>query len=105
MSKYYIVDTSKASGGKSPVLLFDTPNGVIKYLEGVCQRRFGQSRTQFMQSVNELGFGADDTDGRTFFEQMEQYFQMGVIRGDSVPVKCNIFEAEKFSKLKDVHGN
>lgn len=105
MSKYYIVDTSKASGGKSPVLIFETPAGVIKYLEGACQRRFGQSRSQFMQSVSELGFGVDDVDGRNFFEQMEQYFQMGVIRGDSTPVKCNIFEAEKFSKLKDVHGN
>ena len=105
MSKYYIVDTSKASGGKSPALIFETTDGVIKYLEGACQRRFGQSRTQFMQSVSELGFGTDDAEGRNFFEQMEQYFQMGVIRGDSVPVKCNIFDAEKFLKLKDVHGN
>jgi hypothetical protein len=105
MSKYYVVDTSKASSGKSPVILFETTEGVITYLEGSCQRRFGQSRTQFMQSVNELGFGDDDAPGRNFFEQMEQYFQMGVIRGDSVPIKCNIFEAEKFSKVKDVHGN
>jgi hypothetical protein len=36
---------------------------------------------------------------------MEQYFNIGVIRKDSSPVKCNIFEADRFIRSKDVHGN
>lgn len=105
MSKFYIVDTSAAKGGKSPVVMFDTTDGLISYLASVVQRRFGQTRKQYMQSVAELGFGDDDQAGISFFSQMEQYFNMGVIRKDSVPVRCNVFDADKFSKSHDVHGN
>lgn len=105
MSKFYIVDTSLAKGGKSPVVIFETTSGLIKYLSEVVQRRFGQTRQQFMQNVTDLGFGADDVEGRSFFEQMETYFNIGVVRGDSSPMKCNIFDADKFSKVKEVHGN
>lgn len=105
MSKFYIIDTSCAKGGKSPVVLFDTTDGLVTYLGSVVQRRFGQTRSQFMQSVAELGFGEDDSAGKSFFEQMEQYFNMGVIRNDSTPMKCNVFEADKFSRSHDVHGN
>ena len=63
MSKFYIVDTSLAKGGKSPVVIFETTSGLIKYLSEVVQRRFGQTRQQFMQNVTDLGFGADDVSG------------------------------------------
>lgn len=105
MSKFYIVDTSKSQGGKSPVVLFETTSQLVGYLDGACKRNFGQSRKQFMSSVEELGFGSDDSDGRNFVEQMEQYFNIGVIRNDSTPMKCNVFDADRFSKLKDTHGN
>jgi hypothetical protein len=36
---------------------------------------------------------------------MEQYFNIGVIRKDSTPVKTNIFQAAAFLRDKDVHGN
>ena len=105
MSKFYIIDTSITNGGKNPVVLFETTAGVISYLSEVVKRRFGQSRKQFMQNVTDLGFGEDDVAGRSFFEQMEQYFNIGVVRGDSQPIKCNIFDADKFSKVKEAHGN
>jgi len=105
MSKFYIIDTTLAKGGKSPVVLFETTAGLIAYLSVVVQRRFGQTRQQFMQNVTDLGFGEDDSDGRSFFDQMEQYFNIGALRSDSVPIKCNIFDADKFSKVKEAHGN
>ena len=105
MSKFYIVDSTKSVGGKNPVVFFDTIPDVISYLGGMCQRNFGQTRKQFMRSVEELGFGADDAQGRNFFDQMSQYFNAGVLRGDSVPVKCDIFDADRFSKVKSVHGD
>ena len=105
MSKYYIVDSTKRQNNKNPVMLFETSDGVIKYLEGMCLRKFKQNRKQYMDNVESLGFGSDDAGGRNFYEQMIQYFNTGVIRSDSNPVQCNIFDAEKFLKSKDVHGN
>ena len=105
MSKFYIIDTSLSRSGKSPVILFESTSGIISYLSEVVQRRFGQTRQQFMQNVTDLGFGEDDPEGRSFFDQMQQYFNIGALRSDSVPIKCNIFDADKFSKSKEVHGN
>jgi hypothetical protein len=105
MSKYYVVDSTKKQGGKNPVLIFESINGVVKYLEGMCQRHFNKTRTEYMNEAESIGHSADESTGRAFYDQMEQYFNMGVIRGDSTPVKTNIFEAAAFLKGKDVHGN
>jgi hypothetical protein len=105
MSKYYVVDATKKQGNKSPVVLFDEINDVVKYLEGMCQRQFKQTRKVYMQHCEDLGFDTDEPTGRAFFDQMEQYFDVGVIRSDNHPVKCNIFVASKFQKSKDVHGD
>jgi hypothetical protein len=105
MSKYYIVDSTKSKNNKNPVMLFETSDGVIKYLESMCLRKFKQNRQVYMNNVESLGFGPDDKEGRNFYEQMTQYFNTGVIRKDSTPVQCNIFDAEKFLKSKNVHGN
>ena len=95
MSNFYVIDSTIRKNGKNPVLLFESVQSVVKYLEGMCQRRFGQPRPIFMSECESLGFGADEPTGRSFFDQMEQYFTIGVIRANSTPVKCNIFEAVK----------
>lgn len=105
MSKYYIIDSTIKKGGKNPVVIFENIPSTINYLEGMCQRQFRQNRKQHMQHCEDLGFGGDEPSGRAFFEQMEQYFTVGIIRSDSKPIKCNIFEAEKFAKVKDAHGD
>jgi hypothetical protein len=102
---YYIIDSTAKQNGKSPVILFNTTAGVITRLEEMCKKKFGKSRKDYMYSVSELGFGEDDGEGQSFFEQMEQYFNMGVIRNDSVPMKCNIFQAKQFAKGKAEYGN
>lgn len=105
MSKYYVVDSTKKQNGKNPVLLFESADGVVKYLEGMCQRQFGQTRKLYMENAESLGFSVDESTGRAFYDMMEQYFNIGVIRPDSTPVKCNIFEANKFKRTRDVHGD
>lgn len=105
MSNYYVIDTTIKKGGKNPVVLFDNTNGVVSYLEGMCRRQLGSTRRDYMLNCESLGFGGDEQTGRVFYEQMEQYFTMGVIRKDSKPIKCNIFEAERALKYKDVHGD
>jgi hypothetical protein len=105
MPKYYIVDSTVKQNGKNPVILFETIGGVIKHLEGMCQRHLKQTRAQYMNNAESIGHSADEPTGRAFYDQMEQYFNIGVIRNDSTPVKCNIFEADRFKRTKDVHGN
>lgn len=105
MSKFYVVDSTIKKNGKNPVMLFGETYQLIQHLESMCKRRFGQSRKEYMSASESLGFGGDEQTGRSFFEQMEQYFNMGVIRKDSTPMKCNIFEADRFSKIKDAHGD
>jgi hypothetical protein len=105
MSKYYIIDTTLQKGGKNPVLIFESVPSTVRYLEGMCQRQFGRTRKQHMQHCEDLGFGGDEPTGRAFFEQMEQYFTVGIVRSDSKPIKCNIFEANTSALTKDVHGD
>lgn len=105
MSKYYIVDSTTKQNGKNPVMVFETIGGVIKHLEGMCQKKFNMTRKQYMNEAESIGHSADEATGRAFYEQMEQYFNIGVIRKDSTPVKTNIFEAAAFLRGKDVHGN
>lgn len=105
MSKYYIIDSTLRQNGKNPVVLFDTIPSLISYLETMCQRQFRMSRVKYMNHVESIGHSADEPTGRAFYDLMEQYFNMGVIRSGNTPIKTNIFEASAFSKTKDVHGN
>ena len=105
MRKYYVVDSTIKQGSKNPVYLFESTDGVVKHLEGMCQRQFGQTRQQYMNHAESVGHSADEPSGRSFYDQMEQYFNIGVIRGDSTPVKTNIFQAEIFLKNKEVNGD
>lgn len=105
MSKYYIIDTTVKKGGKNPVIIFENVPSVINHLEGMCKRQLGMSRRDYMLNCESLGHGVDEPTGRAFFEQMEQYFTIGLLRSDSKPIKCNIFEANTSALTKDVHGD
>lgn len=103
--RFYVIDSTKNANRKTPVLLFSEVPEVIEYLEGMCLRKFGQTRKVHMQHCEDIGIGPDDRQGVTFLEQMAQYFNIGVIRKDSVPVRCNIFNADRFLKIKDTCGD
>lgn len=105
MSKYYIVDSTVKTNGKNPVRLFNTIPGVIKHLEAMCKRQFNKNRAQYMNEAESIGHGGDEPTGRSFYDQMEQYFNIGVIRGGNQPVKTNIFQADTFAKVRDTQGN
>ncbi len=105
MKHYYVVDITIKKDNKNPVIMFETIPGVVKYLEGMCQRQFKKTRAQYMNDVESIGHGADEPTGRSFYDQMEQYFNMGVIRDGKHPIKTNIFQADAFLKSKGEHGN
>ena len=105
MSKYYVVDTTITQNGKNPVVIFQTIPGVIKYLEEMCKRHFKQTRSEYMNHAESVGHSSDEATGRAFYDQMEQYFNIGVIRSGNTPVKTNIFQADEFLRVRDAHGN
>lgn len=105
MSKYYIVDSTIKQNNKNPVVLFNDVPSVVAYLETMCQRQFKMTRARYMNEVESIGHGADEPTGRSFYDQMEQYFNVGVIRTGNTPVKTNIFQAAAFFRDKAVHGN
>lgn len=98
--KFYIVDTTLS---KTPVY-YSTLNEVIKHLEGTVQRKFRQSRFSYMQNLVDLGYGADDSTGKTFVESLSRHFEIGVVK-QLRHVKCNIHEVTQYSKYRTEMGD
>lgn len=102
---YYVIDsTLKNDKNQSAVFVFKTVQEVIKQLESAVKRKFGKTRKEYMFDMESLGIGYDDGEGRNFVESLSQYFDVGVLRGDK-PIRTNIFDAARFLKEKDVHGD
>ncbi len=55
MNKFYIVDTTQR---KEP-FIFENTQGLVKHLEGTVQRKFGQTRANYMQNLIDMGHGYD----------------------------------------------
>jgi len=49
-----------------------------------------------MANAADLGFGDDDAAGKTFFMFLSEYLNMGIVRPDGTPVRCNIFTETQF---------
>ena len=72
---------------------FQTYQGVVKYLEGMSQRAYRQTRKERMIMLEELGHGPDDRDAVTFVRTMAAQFEMGIIRNNAGAMnrmKCDL---------------
>ena len=103
---YYIVDTTKKNEkGESSTYVFKTLPEIINHLEGTCKRYFKQNRKDHMFELENLGYQPDEATGQYFVEHMSEYFNIGVVRSDSTPIRTNIFNAKKFFDNKETMGN
>lgn len=102
--QYYVVDTTKTQNGQAPFILFETIDGLVRYLEGMCQRAFHKTRAKLMESAADTGLAEDDQRGRAFYELLTEYFNIGYIKGNS-PTRKHIFEAEYNEKYREEHGD
>jgi len=87
---YYVIDTTLTAPRE---MRFNSFPEIVKYLEGMSQRAYGQNRKQRMIMLEELGHGYDDRDSVTFVRTMTNEFEMGVIRNDAGlarHMKCDI---------------
>ena len=94
----YVIDTTVTPARETRFTsYFDT----VRYLEGMSQRAFGQTRKQRMNLLEECGHGYDDTNSVTFVRSMAEQFDIGVVRNDagvSRRMKCDITTATLFQK-------
>lgn len=91
----YITDTTAR-----PVkdVIFNDYNSAVKYLEGMSQRAFGQSRKDYMILLESCGHGEDDRGSVTFVRAMaERGINIGVIR-EGRKMRCDITSAFAFNK-------
>lgn len=98
--KYYIIDKQVTN---QPVIL-NSLQEVVATLERVVQYKFKMTRTQYMQNLIDLGYGTDDSLGRTFTESMSECVEIGVIKNNAC-VRCNIHEVAYHSRYINEMGH
>ena len=98
--KFYIIDRQVST---KPAV-FNNLNEVVNTLEKVVQYKFKINRKQYMQNLIELGYGADDSLGRTFTESMSEHVEIGVVKNGTC-VRCNIHEAAHHAKYVEEMGH
>lgn len=72
-------------------------NAAVKYLEGMSQRAFGQTRKDYMLLLESVGHGDDDATSVNFVRAMAERFNIGVIR-EGRKMRCDITSAFMFNK-------
>lgn len=98
--KFYIIDRQVST---KPAI-FNNVNEVVNTLEKVVQYKFKLNRKQYMQNLIDLGYGADDSLGRTFTESMSEHVEIGVVKNGAC-VRCNIHEAAHHAKYVEEMGH
>ena len=102
--QYYIVDSTRTENGKAPCFIFETIEGLIVYLEGMCVRGFQKTRSKLMESAADTGLAEDDREGRAFYELMSEYFNIGYVKNNS-PARKHIFEARHTERYREEQGD
>jgi hypothetical protein len=100
MTKYYIIDTTV----RNEPFLFENINQLVSHLEGTVQRKFRQTRAQYMQNLADLGHGYDDPQGKTFTQSLGEIFNIGVSTGKTLK-RCNVHEQNLYSKYRTEMGD
>ena len=98
--RYYIIDNTIR---KDP-FIYNSVNEVVKHLESSVQRKFRQTRQQYMQHLIDLGYGYDDESGKVFTQSLSEHFNIGVVNGNSYK-RCNIHEVSQYSKYRTEMGD
>ncbi len=77
--------------------VFNDYPSAVRYLEGISQRAFGQSRKSYMMLLESVGHGEDDSQSVNFVRAMTERFNIGIIR-DGRKMRCDITSAFMFNK-------
>lgn len=94
----YVIDTTLNPPREQR---FPSYKDTVRYLEGMTQRAYKQTRKQRMILLEECGHGYDDRDSVTFVRSLATQFDMGVVRNDAGitrRVKCDITTLPLYQK-------
>ena len=94
----YVIDTTLNPPREQR---FSSYPEIVRYLEGMSKRAFGQTRRERMILLEECGHGSDDRDSVTFVRSMAETFEMGVVRNDAGTtrrMKCDISTIPLYQK-------
>lgn len=92
--KYYVIDTTVRP---SQTIKFDAYPELVRHLEGMSQRQYGQSRKERMIILEEVGHGYDDNQGVNFVRSMAEVFNMGVLREEGL-MRCDVTSVALYQK-------
>ena len=94
----YLFDPTRRNkvSKKDAYYTYQNPREVVLHLEDIAPRLLGKSRHELMVDAADLGFGEDDREGKAFFDLMTEYVNMGIVRQDGKPVRCNIFTVRTY---------
>jgi hypothetical protein len=93
----YVIDTTLKPAREQR---FGDYNQLVRYLEGMSQRAYGQNRKQRMIMLEEIGHGYDDSQSVSFVRSMQEAFDMGMVRPEQQDrhVRCDLPSAVLFKK-------
>lgn len=97
--KYYVVDTTVRP---SQTIQTNTYPELVKHLEGMTIRQYGQTRKQRMIILEEVGHGDDDRQAVNFVRSMAEKFNMGVVRMEGL-MRCDVTSVALYQK--EEYGN
>lgn len=97
--KYYVIDTTVRP---QQVIKTNTYPELVKHLEGMSQRAYGQTRKQRMLILEEVGHGDDDRQAVNFVRSMAEHFNMGVVREEGL-MRCDVTAVALYQK--EEYGN
>lgn len=96
--QYYVIDTTL---NPSQEKRFGSFNEIVRYLEGMSQRAYRQTRKERMIMLEEIGHGYDDTGSVNFVRSMAEKFNMGILRdglNQNQKMRCDITSVELYQK-------
>ena len=97
--QFYVVDTTVKP---SQIVKVPTYQDLVKHLETMSTRAFGQTRKERMILLEEVGHGEDDRQSVNFVRSMADAFNMGIIREDQL-MRCDVVNVALYQKEK--YGN
>lgn len=98
MQKYYIQDSTI---GK--YVYFNKINELISYFDTFIPRAFGINKKQYIQNLVDLGHNAEDPEGITLTQQIQENFNIGVVQNDGKHVRTDVHQASKY--IKEEYGD
>jgi len=106
---YFISDTTRPNKDGTPYIATGfSVQKLIKYLEGICLRKFSMNRSQLISDSSHL-IGYEENTDRTFYDLMRPHFQMGIIRDYGLihqkMIECDILRESYYSSRESEHGN